>query len=92
MTDREICKSAINIFGKDIQRHMLIEEFSELIIAINKHERSASPVSGYEQSIAEEVADVEVMLMQIKEMYLNHTAVDAWRRKKLDKLKSKLEG
>lgn len=51
-----ICKKAVNVFGKDVQEMMFIEECGELLQAISKKRR------GFKSNIAEEIADVEIML------------------------------
>lgn len=56
----EILSEAIKVFGEKPQEEVAIEECSELIQAIcHKHR-------GREHNIAEEIADVEIMLEQLK--------------------------
>lgn len=56
----EILTTAIHTFGEVAQERQAIEECSELIQAIcHKHR-------GRESNIAEEIADVEIMLEQLK--------------------------
>ena len=72
------CLEIARYYGFDAQTNQLIEECAELIQAINKYKRQflrGQPVceSGGKtprDMIAEEIADVEVMLCQIK--YLLH--------------------
>lgn len=60
MTEYEILKAAIRTFGEEAQERQAIEECSELIQAIcHKHR-------GRKHNIAEEIADVEIMLNQLK--------------------------
>lgn len=60
MTEIEILTEAIKVFGKNNQEEMTIEECAELIQAIcHKHR-------GRRHNIAEEIADVEIMLEQLK--------------------------
>ena len=60
MTEYEILTSAIEKYGEKAQEEVAIEELSELIQAIcHKHR-------GREHNIAEEIADVEIMLKQLK--------------------------
>ena len=60
MTEIEIMKTAINIFGAEAQENVAVEECAELIQAIlHKHR-------GRRHNIAEEIADVEIMLEQLK--------------------------
>jgi NTP pyrophosphatase (non-canonical NTP hydrolase) len=72
------CLEIARFYGFDAQTNQLIEECAELIQAINKYKRQflrGQPVreSGGKtprDMIVEEIADVEVMLCQIK--YLLH--------------------
>jgi NTP pyrophosphatase (non-canonical NTP hydrolase) len=59
----EIYQKLIDKFGVEHQELILIEEMSELTKAIIKKRR------GLEQNIAEELADVQIMLDQLKIIY-----------------------
>ena len=69
----EILSEAIKVFGEKEQEEVAIEECSELIQAIcHKHR-------GREHNLAEEIADVEIMLEQLK--IINQCANEvAWFR------------
>ena len=71
MTDEEIvvCKKAIDTFGVANQQLKAVEELSELIQAIMK------ALEGDKHNVEEEIADVEIMLTQLKIMY-NMAKVD----------------
>lgn len=58
--DIEILKTAIETFGETEQENLAQEECAELIQAISKKHR------GKNHNIAEEIADVEIMLEQLK--------------------------
>ncbi len=60
MNEFEILTAAIRAFGDVAQEEVAIEECSELIQAISHKHR------GREHNIAEEIADVEIMLEQLK--------------------------
>lgn len=60
MTDFEIYTTAIRTFGEKAQEDLAQEECAELIQAISKKHR------GRQHNIAEEIADVEIMLEQLK--------------------------
>ena len=60
MTEEEILLSAIKTFGEREQEEVAIEELAELIQAISHKHR------GREHNIVEEIADVEIMLEQLK--------------------------
>lgn len=71
------CWEIARFYGFDAQTNQLIEECAELIQAINKYKRQylrGQPVreSGDKtprDMIVEEIADVEVMLCQIKQLF-----------------------
>lgn len=69
------CLEIARFYGFDAQTNQLIEECAELIQAINKYKRKhiggqplVGPVSTWDQ-VVEEIADVEVMLCQIKQLF-----------------------
>ena len=63
LTEIEILIEAIKTFGEKAQEEMAIEECSELIQAISHKHRNR------QHNIAEEIADVEIMLSQLKIIY-----------------------
>lgn len=80
-----IDKLALDTWGGEDQVFMLIEEMSELIQAISKRKR------GLEHNVAEEIADVEIMLSQIK-LYLNiDDEIYKWKNYKYERMLKKLE-
>ena len=76
----EILKEAINIYGIENQENMCIEECAELIQAINKKHR------GLKHNIPEEIADVEIMLEQLKIINRCRARVEEIKQKKLQRL------
>ena len=60
MSEFEILTAAIRTFGEKSQEGVAVEECAELIQAISHKHR------GRENNIAEEIADVEIMLEQLK--------------------------
>ena len=60
MNDVEIIEAAIRVYGAREQEDMAVEECAELIQAINHKHRGRS------HNIAEEIADVEICLEQLK--------------------------
>lgn len=80
MTDREILITAINVYGATAQEQVAIEECSELIQAIcHKHR-------GRPHNIAEEIADVEIMLEQLKIINNCFCEVKEIRKSKIERL------
>ena len=88
VSDSVICRKAVEKFGIDIQQIVAIEEIGELLQAISKRARGKDN----RDNLAEEIADVEIMLEQLKQCYGCHIQVNDHKRKKLDKLKSMVEG
>lgn len=80
MTEPQILKAAIKTFGERNQEEMAVEECAELIQAINHKHR------GREHNIAEEIADVEIMLEQLKIINNCSEAVAAIHKNKVERL------
>ena len=85
-----ILQDAVRTWGRDAQMLMMVEEMSELTKEICKFYRatddaSASAVAG---NIREEMADVQIMLDQMKIMF---GRVGPMIRVKLDRLEKRLE-
>lgn len=90
----KIFKKSIEIYGKEAQSRQAMEECAELIQAVNKmlryEDRPAEPE--YYANLIEEIADVEIMLFQLKEMfYINETEVHEWKEKKAKREKERLK-
>lgn len=85
--ESQICKQAVKTFGKEQQTMMFIEECGELFQAISKYKRGYGP----KENICEEIADVEIMLEQLKYVYGCHREVDQWKNKKIVRLCCRLE-
>ena len=99
ISDSVICRKAVETFGVDLQQMVAMEELGELIQAISKIARWECSQSEdleilleYIDNLAEEIADVEIMLEQLKQCHGCHIQVNDHKRKKLDKLKSMVEG
>ena len=78
-----ICNKAINSYGNASQKIKAIQEMGELIQAISKS------LLDNENNVEEEIADVEIMLTQLKIMY-NLSDVENWRNYKLNRLKDRV--
>lgn len=67
----QVFKQSIEIYGKEPQCRQAMEECAELIQAVNKmlryEDRPAEPE--YYANLVEEIADVEIMLYQLKVMF-----------------------
>ena len=75
----EMNKENAKHYGYEVQSNQLVEECAELIQAVSKFRRATTgagqPVADYKKTVSlenliEEIADVEIMLEQIK--YLLH--------------------
>lgn len=84
MTENEIFTAAIKAFGERAQEEVAIEECSELIQAISHKHR------GREHNIAEEIADVEIMLEQLKIINRCYNEVEEIKKAKIERLYNKV--
>ena len=74
-----IYKKAIEKFGADNQKRIAQEELAELIQAISKDCRNKK------HNVEEEIADVEIILNQLKLIY-DAQKINKWRLYKLERL------
>jgi len=91
---KKIYKKLLNKYGLNFQLNMLMEECAELIQATNKYIRynkeSAQPI----RNLSEEIADVEIMIEQIKyhlDLQDLELRIETEKHDKLLKLKVKCE-
>ncbi|MBQ7047678.1 MAG: hypothetical protein IJN86_01905 [Clostridia bacterium] len=84
----DLYSRAVNTFGETSRLILAIEEMSELTKELSKYIRGRQNVGG----ICEEMADVEIMLEQLKIVFRNRAAVDYHRSQKLQRLSDKLNG
>lgn len=63
-----IFKKSIIYYGKEAQSRLAMEECAELIQAINKMIRYPDKMNS-KPHLIEEIADVEIMIFQLKQMY-----------------------
>lgn len=88
MHEMSIYQVAIAKWGEDAQMKMVLEEMSELQKEICKLWRGKDN----RDAIAEEVADVEIMLGQLQVMLEIFEDVDRHKKEKLLRLQRRLEG
>ena len=88
MNKQEILQQAISTYGAQAQEMMLLEEMSELQKEICKFWRGRDN----RNQIAEEIADVEIMLEQMKMIFQCDDAVKLYRIQKLKRLERRLTG
>lgn len=84
-------KQAIKSWGVLAQLDMVVEECSELIKAIQKAKRAGTEKQRVicEMFIADEVADVEIMCEQVRQIF-KEQPFDKLKEQKLERLKKKL--
>ena len=73
----------INTYGTRAQQDIAIEELAELQKAILKHRRYGSKET--EQEIIDEIADVQIMIEQLKIIYSCHSDVEKRVEYKIDR-------
>ena len=85
--EKEILKKALQVYGVVSQINMVFEEMSELQKKLCKYLRGRDNQS----EIAEKIADVEIMLAQMKLLFGFSELVDSYRKKKIDRLRRRIE-
>lgn len=83
----EICRAALETFGEMAQMAMAVEEMSELTKELCKYRRGRNNV----ESIAEEIADVQIILRQLVILFDCKETVDKYRQYKLERLAGRVE-
>lgn len=81
-SQRTVLQEAIDTYGKENQLWMVIEEMSELAKEICKNKRGQDN----ESEIADEIADVTIMLEQAKMIFGNADQVEKRIQFKVDRL------
>lgn len=77
-----VLKDAVAVFGEEMQINVAIEELSELIKELCKHKRGC----GNEMHIAEEMADVKIILEELEIIFGNSKRVKSWYKDKVMRL------
>lgn len=80
--EKQVFNRTVAFFGDESQKIMAIEEMSELIKELTKELRQRGDI----EHIAEEIADVEIMLSQLKIIYDVHERVASMREYKLNRI------
>lgn len=78
---------ALDTYGAEAQTIMVFEEMAELQKELCKHSRGTDN----RESIAEEIADVQIMLEQMIELHGCENAVLCYKRHKLERLAERIE-
>ena len=85
--ERKVLIDAIVHYGMESRRTLAIEEMSELIKEICKDSRGMTHL----EHIAEEIADVEIMMEQLKIMYSLWDHVGEFRKEKIERLEYRIK-
>lgn len=91
-----IYKKALSKYGIELQMLVCIEECSELIKALTKYRRIIETDSAYSKcenavkNIAEEIADVKIMIEQVTMALDIHGEVNRQQMIKLERLEHRL--
>jgi len=86
INERKLYESAVIQWGRNSQLAMVQEECAELIAAISHLRRRNSL-----EELLGEIADVEIMLGQLRIMF-GDADIDAIKKAKLERLAQRLEG
>lgn len=86
--EQPIYEAALNKWGKENQTRMMFEEMAELQKELCKEARGEDNTD----AIAEEIADVKIMLEQMTILHNCKDMVEMQMKRKLQRLKKRLEG
>lgn len=86
MTAKEILSAALKTYGAELQTVMVMEEMAELTKELCKHARGADNTD----AIAEEMADVYIMLSQMEILHGVEERVIWWYNAKIARLAARL--
>lgn len=92
-TQKMDCHRILEHYGIESQRRILVEECAELIQAISKVERNGSTTEMIRNLFAE-IADVEIMLEQVKHYYSEYGTerlIDYKLNRQLERIKKESE-
>lgn len=84
---KEVYKRALDIYGEENQVIMVFEEMSELQKTLTKHLRGTTD----KRAIADEIADVEIMLGQMKLLFNIEKEVEERKQFKVERLMTRLD-
>lgn len=87
ISEAEVLQRALDTYSSQAQIVMVFEEMSELQKELCKYLRGR----GSFEHIAEEIADVEIMLEQMKMLFCCTDDVRDVRRRKVERLKVRLD-
>lgn len=88
MFEEKVLFSAVEYFGEENQLKKLTEEVGELLVAV-AHWRDNRDSASH---VAEEIADVTIMLRQLAIIIAGENDVERWMMYKLDDLAKRIGG
>jgi len=88
MDKKELYEQALMLWGEKLQVGMAIEECSELIVELSKYLRFGLSSAHY--GVIEEIADVEIMIEQLKHIFDCDESVESVKKKKLVRLEERI--
>lgn len=91
MTTNQIMAQAIDYFGAPGQTVKAIEEMAELQKELCKYLNEEEIRPERLDAISQEMADVEIMLEQLKTIFANRERVEEWKKLKLLRLEYRLK-
>lgn len=80
-------RKALDTYGVDMQQIVAMEELAELQKEISKHLRGEDNLD----RMAEEIADVRIMLEQLMMAFHLRGNVEDWIARKMDRLRNRLD-
>lgn len=83
----EVLKKTIAKHGETEEMVVAMEECAELIQAISKVLRNGHDDAKSLDHLAEEMADVEIVLTELKLIFDNESNIEGWKRLKLTRLR-----
>lgn len=85
----KLYEQAVELWGKDLQMQMLVEECAELIVAIHHYTRFPDSVNL--DKIVEEMADVSIMLEQVSLITNTRHTLNNSKEYKLNRLLERVD-
>lgn len=89
---RRVARRAVERYGRTVQIWMLIEEAAELILAICRYRRGRGNGAELLDNIAEETADLKIVLEQVPIIYQVETKTRNWEEYKIERLERRIDG
>lgn len=86
----KVCAKALKKWGLKAQETILTEEIGELLQAVSKYRRSNGAELSRE-NLAEEIADVRIMLTQMEIGHNIEKSVEDWIKYKIKILEKRME-